>query len=748
MPKNLCARNLARNGRTILPCVQPLEPRTLFSDVSLDPNFGFQGVVHVDSPLGAGPSRYVGDLLVQDDGKILVAAEQYGYYDPIYKDDVYEYAIERLNTDGTPDATYGDGGVANTWSNRTPEDYSTWMSRMDLLPDGSTLVTATAGSYFYPAEISSSGNITWTTERYPEDYPPAIPSGDAIAMDVARHRIFVAGPTRNSGLSVIDISPQSSGFGHNGLVHATFASLFPRKMAYSVLKETVLDDGSLLVAGRAQPLSPKGYWWVGGPQYFILAKFKPDGSLDSTFGRDGRSVVRATGAPFTDYPPFQYSDGPDGEMIGWMKNVVYRFNSSGLPDKSFNGTGSLKPAGFTQIDQVRVAADGKIVIAGNTSKLGQVLARLNVDGTYDKTFGGGVVARHSDSGTVFSLALEGTDAVVISTWGPNPLVFRYRIGPPIGEVRYNELQPAYFADFNVGGEGVAFHDTDSINTVGKYRKGGVDVAAVDRGDALQYVVTDTHPGEWLDYTIQESSAGPYVLYTILGSAQAGGTIHYEVDGVDVTGPIQVPDTGGTQRWRVVASPVFNLGAGQYLLRLSIDSAPRDGGNVADFLKFTLKPPTDPPPRVPAFVATYYRNASFSGPGISRTDHAIDFNWGNGSPDPLIKSRKFSAVWVGNFVSNVGATDVYTFTAISDGGIQLWVGGRLLIDELAATGKRDYTAKIKLAGYRNYSIRVKYVHTRGTGIVRVNWSSRAFPQYGSGIAAVYAPDPRPPIPLRL
>src|SRR5438093_13559097 len=55
--------------------------------------------------------------------------------------------------------------------------------------------------------------------------------------------------------------------------------------------------------------------------------------------------------------------------------------------------------------------------------------------------------------------------------------------------------------FDLGGEGVGYHDTTTANLGGVLRAGeGVDLAAtLDTGGG--FCVNNTAPGEWLDYTV-------------------------------------------------------------------------------------------------------------------------------------------------------------------------------------------------------------------------------------------------------
>ncbi len=62
---------------------------------------------------------------------------------------------------------------------------------------------------------------------------------------------------------------------------------------------------------------------------------------------------------------------------------------------------------------------------------------------------------------------------------------------------------------------------------------------------------------------------------------AGGTFHVEVDRVNVTGPLVIPDTGGWQNWTTITRGTAVLPAGLHRLRIVVDSASSDGivGNL-------------------------------------------------------------------------------------------------------------------------------------------------------------------------
>lgn len=125
-------------------------------------------------------------------------------------------------------------------------------------------------------------------------------------------------------------------------------------------------------------------------------------------------------------------------------------------------------------------------------------------------------------------------------------------------------------DFDNGADGVAYHDIDVENRPNQYRNTGVDIEAcgdTNGGHNLSWAVQD----EWLEYTINVTTSGTYVIYARAASAVQGGTFHIEIDGVDKTGPITVPNTGGWQTYTNVPSQGVYLTAGQHVMRVHIES---------------------------------------------------------------------------------------------------------------------------------------------------------------------------------
>src|SRR5437667_10691797 len=69
-------------------------------------------------------------------------------------------------------------------------------------------------------------------------------------------------------------------------------------------------------------------------------------------------------------------------------------------------------------------------------------------------------------------------------------------------------------------------------------------------------------GEWLTYTESVAQRGTYTLTTRVAANGTGGTFHVEFGGVDKTGPLTIPNTGGWQAWTDVSVTVSLTGGVQ------------------------------------------------------------------------------------------------------------------------------------------------------------------------------------------
>lgn len=180
-------------------------------------------------------------------------------------------------------------------------------------------------------------------------------------------------------------------------------------------------------------------------------------------------------------------------------------------------------------------------------------------------------------------------------------------------------------DFDLGGEGVGYHDLDSANKGGQYRPDeGVDIGISEDGAGSQYLVDWTSSGEWLQYTVEVMNTGTYNIIIregLVDYATGNGEFHLELDGVDITGTLQTYQ--GVFWWQGYSTVVVRnvqLVEGIHELRLVMDSNASVGVGSFNWMLFELvSPKPDPVPvvyPVPDVSNAYYvsPNGNDANPG--------------------------------------------------------------------------------------------------------------------------------------
>lgn len=235
-------------------------------------------------------------------------------------------------------------------------------------------------------------------------------------------------------------------------------------------------------------------------------------------------------------------------------------------------------------------------------------------------------------------------------------------------------------NFDLGGEGVAYHDLEPANQSGQYRTAdGVDIeATTDTGGGFN--VDYTASGDWMEYTINVPSAGNYTLTERVASAGATQSFRVEFNGVDKTGAVAIPNTGGWQTW-VNLSQTVNLSAGVQVMRLyflgndgnvNYLSLSATGGSTPTPTRTNTPGPTVTPTRTPTpgpVGVIFYQDINYGGvaSGIkAKGDYAV---LPSDVPNDWMSSLRVPVGWIvdayadGNF-----AGAVCTYTADTS-----WVG---------------------------------------------------------------------------
>jgi septal ring-binding cell division protein DamX len=132
--------------------------------------------------------------------------------------------------------------------------------------------------------------------------------------------------------------------------------------------------------------------------------------------------------------------------------------------------------------------------------------------------------------------------------------------------------------------------------------------------------------------------------------------------------------------------------------------------------YTSTPMPSEPPLPALWSASYYANPNLSGPAaLSRIDTEVNFDWGEGSPDPGIPADGFSARWIGEVFLQAGT---YAYTVTVDDGCHVWVDGQLLVDEWHESGGAVYPFEVVLQG-GNHSFVVEYLEVTGGANIRLS-----------------------------
>ncbi len=142
--------------------------------------------------------------------------------------------------------------------------------------------------------------------------------------------------------------------------------------------------------------------------------------------------------------------------------------------------------------------------------------------------------------------------------------------------------------------------------------------------------------------------------------------------------------------RTVTSDVY-LGAGNHEVKVQYYEA---GGVAVAKLSIALisgppAPPTD------TWVGEYFNNTNLAGtPVLVRNDANINFNWGYGSPAPVVQVNNFSARWSRTLNLEAGR---YRFTTVTDDGVRLSVNGVRILDKWQIQAATAYTVEVDVPG---------------------------------------------------
>jgi endonuclease/exonuclease/phosphatase family metal-dependent hydrolase len=258
-------------------------------------------------------------------------------------------------------------------------------------------------------------------------------------------------------------------------------------------------------------------------------------------------------------------------------------------------------------------------------------------------------------------------------------------------------------DFDAGANGTAYRDTTSGNTGGKYRSTDVDIESCSEGG---YDVGWTVPGEWLNYTVDVASAGTYNLDFRVASATGGG-FYVHFNGVNETGTIYVPNTGGWQAWRTIRKTV-TLAAGTQVMRISIDSGSLNLNSITVSSTSTSTPTS-------SSSGSSATSGAFSGTALAIPGWIQAEDFDNGGQNVAYYDNS-----PGNSGGAYRSTDV-DIQATGSGGYAVgWIGAGEWLKytvNVAASGTYTATARVASSGAGG-TFHIEFNGTDKTGPMRV------------------------------
>ena len=455
------------------------------SNGSLDTAFGTGGKVTT----AIGSSGHAGyAMALQSDGKIVATGGA-------YVASRWDFAVARYNVDGSLDSSFDVDGKLNTSVGEG--DY------------GRSVAIAGGGKIVVAGSAATGTRNDFAVVRYNAD------GGLDSSFDVDGKVVSPGGCTNDEGRGVAwqsDGKIVVAGMSSNG-PSTDFA--VARYNADGSLDSTFGGQGRLVSPigtgadyGRAVAVQPDGmivvagYATVGSNYDFALARYRSDGSTDTSFGTGGK-VTTAFGTN-NDYA-YAMALQADGKIVvagvcydGTQYDIaVARYNANGSLDTSFDGDGKAITAVGSGSDYaygVAVQPDGKIVVAGYTTLTNNdfLAIRYNTDGSLDTGFGGSgmvitAVGTSTDNGIATAIQPDGKIVVAGYAWSNSTNDFAL--------VRYN---PDGSLDRTFNGDGkrispigdgndycyaVAVAPDGKIVAVGSANNGSVDDLAVARYNA-------------------------------------------------------------------------------------------------------------------------------------------------------------------------------------------------------------------------------------------------------------------------
>ncbi|HSK72137.1 MAG TPA: FG-GAP-like repeat-containing protein, partial [Pyrinomonadaceae bacterium] len=306
-------------------------------------------------------------------------------------------------------------------------------------------------------------NLSFAAKAAPGDLDPTFGNGGKVVtsiggnIDIANAvaiqsdgKIIAAGysynAAENADFALVRYNRDGSldaSFGNGGKVVTPIGG--STDIANAIAVQT---DGKIVAAGSSSQ----------GATNFALARYNRDGSLDTTFGTGG-IVTTLIGSTSTARAIALQADGKI-VVAGVSSNgtnadfALARYNRDGSLDTTFGTDGKITPPigdGSEAANAVVIQTDGKIIAAGETSNGTNndfALVRYNTNGSLDASFGTGgkvVTAVENNDDVIYSLVIQPDEKIIAAGRSNNGEINIFAVA------RYN-INGSLDATFGNGGK--------------------------------------------------------------------------------------------------------------------------------------------------------------------------------------------------------------------------------------------------------------------------------------------------------
>ncbi len=318
------------------------------SDGTLDSSFGGTGVILTDI---VGREGKTNDVAIDADGRILVAGGRDN-----------SFVLARYLNDGTLDTTFAGTGISRTISSN-----ARGINAIELQPDGKIVAAATS---FFGAAGATGGDVTVLRYNADGSLDTTFGSGGIVTTDFGAQFEIASGLSLDSSGRIVVVGTSSDGsqqqmvvarYNSDGTLDSTFdtdGKLIVDVATFEAANDVVIDEnGKILVAGWATP---------GGPGFHTLLRINDDGSLDTSF--DGDGIAQNAGAGNAQLRSVELL--ANGKIVAVGSNTetfVSRWNPDGSLDTTFGIDGKAQVSivsGAEAANDVLIQNDGRIAVVG------------------------------------------------------------------------------------------------------------------------------------------------------------------------------------------------------------------------------------------------------------------------------------------------------------------------------------------------------------------------------------------------